>query len=195
MEVKTKEIRFSVSGKFITNLAREWFYLESRPLEKVMNLLLSCMCGTDMSEKELRRNAEDVLLGRAEFEGNTQDNSFRLVKYSPAEQPDIAGQFDIFERYSKELQRRKDAEKERDKYLDWYNVAMEYVPESLKNEVRRETGQPVENLYCSDMLTGFMERMLDEEEHSTEDYGWLAPDGTFHEVEWGKSPGVGTKLH
>lgn len=63
---------------------------------------------------------------------------------------------------------------------------MEYVPESLKNEVRRETGQPVENLYCSDMLTGFMERMLDEEEHSTEDYGWLAPDGTFHEVEWGK---------
>nr|DAW85910.1 MAG TPA: Sporulation inhibitor of replication protein SirA [Bacteriophage sp.] len=25
--------------------------------------------------------------------------------------------------------------------------------------------------------------MLDEEEHSTEDYGWLSPDGTFHEVE------------
>lgn len=185
MEVETKEITFSVSGEFITNLAREWFYLEKRPLEKVMDLLLSCMCGTDMSEKELRRNAEDVLLGRAEFVGNTRDDSFRLVKYSPDEQPEVLGQFDIFERYSKELQRRKDAEKERDKYLDWYNVAMEYVPESLKNEVRRETGQPVENLYCSDMLTGFIERMLDEEEHSTEDYGWLAPDGTFHEVEWG----------
>lgn len=26
MEVETKEVRFSVSGKFITNLAREWFY-------------------------------------------------------------------------------------------------------------------------------------------------------------------------
>lgn len=185
MEVETKEFTFSISGQFVTNLAREWFYLESRPLEKVMDLLLSCMCGTDMSEKELRRNAEDVLLGRAEFKGNTQDNSFRLVKYSPDEQPDIAGQFDIFERYSKESQIREDVEKERDKYLNWYNVAMEYVPESLKNEVRRETGQPIESRYGSDMLAGFMERMLDEEKHSTEDYGWLDPSGTFYEVEWG----------
>ena len=116
MEVETKEFRFSVSGEFITNLAREQFYLESRPLENVMDLLLSCMCGTDMSEKELRRNAEDVLLGRAEFEGDTGDNSFRLVKYSPDEQPDIAGQFNIFKRYSKESQIREDIEKERDKY-------------------------------------------------------------------------------
>lgn len=185
MEVETKEIRFSVSGKFITNLAREWFYLESRPLEKVMDLLLSCMCGTDMSEKELRRNAEDVLLGRAEFEGNTRDNSFRLVKYSPDEQPDIASQFDIFERYSKESQLRKDAEKKRDKYLNWYEIAMEYVPNYSRNEVLNETGQPIESDPKDGWLSSFMERMLDEEEHSTEDYGWLAPDGTFHEVEWG----------
>lgn len=185
MEVATKEIRFSVSGEFITNLAMEWFYLESRPFEKVMDLLLSCMCGTDMSEKELRRNAEDVLLGRAEFEGNTQDNSFRLVKYSPDEQPDIAGQFDIFERYSKESQIREDVEKERDKYLNWYEIAMEHVPNYSRNEVLNETGQPIESDPKDGWLSSFMERMLDEEEHSTEDYGWLAPDGTFHEVEWG----------
>lgn len=185
MEVKTKEIRFSVSGEFITNLAREWFFIERRPFEKVMDLLLSCMCGTDMSEKELRRNAEDVLLGRAEFEGNTRDNSFRLVKYSPDEQPDIAGQFDIFERYSKQSQIRKDAEKERDKYLNWYEIAMEHVPNYSRNEVLNETGQPIESDPKDGWLSSFMERMLDEEEHSTGDYGWLAPDGTFHEVEWG----------
>ena len=27
--------------------------------------------------------------------------------------------------------------------------------------------------------------MTDEEEHSTGDYGWLAPDGKFYEVDWG----------
>lgn len=185
MEVETKEIRFSVSGKFITNLAREWFYLESRPLEKVMDLLLSCMCGTDMSEKELRRNAEDILLGRAEFSGNTRDDTFCMTIYEPEEQPETPKQFDIFRRFSEEVRKRKDAEKEKEKYAEWYSVAMEYVPEYLKNQVREETGQPIESRYGSDMLAGFMKRMLDEEKHSTEDYGWLAPDGTFHEVEWG----------
>lgn len=30
-----------------------------------------------------------------------------------------------------------------------------------------------------------MKRMMDEEDHTTEDYGWLEPDGTFHGVGWG----------
>lgn len=185
MGVTTKEIRFSVSGEFITNLAREWFYLESRPLEKVMDLLLSCMCGTDMSEKELKRKAEDVLLGRAEFSGSTADGTFCMTVYDADESPDVPDWFNIFSQYSEEVRKRKEAEKETEKYMEWYNVAMEYVPESLKNEVRRETGQPIESRYGSDMLAGFMERMLDEEKHSTEDYGWLDPGGTFYEVEWG----------
>ena len=48
-----------------------------------------------------------------------------------------------------------------------------------------ETGQCIESHPKDEWLSSFMERMLDEEEHSTGDYGWLAPDGTFHEVEWG----------
>lgn len=30
-----------------------------------------------------------------------------------------------------------------------------------------------------------MARMMDKEDHITEDYGWLEPNGTFHGVEWG----------
>lgn len=180
-----KELIFSIEGEFITQLAREWMFCEEREFEKVMDLLLSCMGGTEMSEKELRRRAEDVLIGRAEFSGNTANGTFCMTAYDANEQPDIPERFNIFCRYSEEIRKRKEAEKEKEMYMEWYEVAMEYVPESLKNEVRRETGQPIESRYGSDILAGFMECMLDKEKHSTEDYGWLAPDGTFHEVEWG----------
>ena len=183
--LESKQLTFNVQGEFITQLAREWFFIERRPFEEVMDLLLSCMCGTDMSEKELKRKAEDVLLGRAEFSGSTADGTFCMTVYDADESPDVPDWFNIFSQYSEEVRKRKEAEKETEKYMEWYNVAMEYVPESLKNEVRRETGQPIESRYGSDMLAGFMERMLDEEKHSTEDYGWLDPSGTFYEVDWG----------
>lgn len=108
-----------------------------------------------------------------------------MTAYDANEQPDIPERFNIFCRYSEEIRKRKEAEKEKEMYMEWYAVAMEYVPESLKNEVRRETGQPIESRYGSDLLNGFMERMMDGEKHSTEDYGWLDPGGTFYEVEWG----------
>lgn len=184
MNENIETVTFSVEGEFITGLAREWMFCEEREFGKVMDLLLSCMGGTEMSKKELRRLAEDVLIGRAEFSGNTANGTFCMTAYDANEQPDIPERFNIFCQYSEEIRKRKEAEKEKEMYMEWYEVAMKYVPESLKNEVRRETGQPIENRYA-DMLAGFMERMLDEEKHSTEDYGWLAPDGTFYEVEWG----------
>ena len=33
--------------------------------------------------------------------------------------------------------------------------------------------------------------MLDTEEHTTEDYGWLEPSGKFHAVEWGETSEMG----
>lgn len=180
-----RQLTFAIQGEFITRLAREWLFYEGKDIEKIMDLLLSCMGGTDMSPKELKRRAEDVLLGRAEFAGNTADGTFHMTAYDSEEQPDIPSQFDVFRRLSEEITKRKKAEEERDRYMEWYSVAMEYVPEYAKNLVREETGQPIECRYGSDMLGSFMERMMDEEEHSTGDYGWLEPDGTFHEVDWG----------
>lgn len=180
MNENVKTVTFSVEGEFITRLSREWMFCEGREFEKVMELLLSCMGGTEMSEKELRRRAEDVLIGRAEFSGNTANGTFCMTAYDANEQPDIPERFNIFCRYSEEIRKRKEAEKEKEMYMEWYAVAMEYVPESLKNEVRRETGQPIESRYGSDLLNGFMERMMDGEKHSTEDYGWLDPGGTFY---------------
>lgn len=183
--LEKKEVTFNIEGKFITQLAREWMFCEGREFEKVMDLLLSCMGGTNQSEKTLRRLAEDVLLGRAELSGNTAEGTFCLTTYNADEQTDVAEQFNIFRRCSEAIRKIKETEEEKEKYREWYEIAMNYVPEYLKNEVRRRTDQPIESRYGSDILYGFIERTMDEKEHSTEDYGWLEPDGTFHEVKWG----------
>ena len=39
-------MKWNVSGEYITDLARTWFYEERRPYEEVERLLLECMCGT-----------------------------------------------------------------------------------------------------------------------------------------------------
>lgn len=135
-------LSFNIQGEFITKLAREWLFYEGKDIEKIMDLLLSCMGGTDMKPEELKRYAEDVLLGRADFSGNTADGTFHMATYEPSEQPDIPEQFDIFRRLSTEIAKRKKAEEERDRYREWYSVAMERVPEYAKNEVLEETGQP-----------------------------------------------------
>lgn len=181
-----KTVTFNIQGEFITQMAKEWFFYENRGYDKVMELLFSCMEGTEQSEKEIRRLAEDILLGRAALVGSTRDNSYHMEVYDPDEQPENPDRFNVFKKMTSLSQKLKDTEKELEKMQEWYSVAMEYVPEYWKNNVLRETGQPVESQYGKGMLDSFMERMMDEEEHSTGDYGWLEPNGTFHEVEWAK---------
>lgn len=55
---EVREVSFDVRGEFITQMAKEWFFVENRGYDKVMELLLSCMEGTEQSEKELKRLAE-----------------------------------------------------------------------------------------------------------------------------------------
>lgn len=182
---EVREVSFDVRGEFITQMAKEWFFVENRGYDKVMKLLLSCMEGTEQSEKELKRLAEDILLGRAALVGSTSDNTYHMEVYEPDEQPEQPEWFNVFKKMSDLMSKLKDTEKELQKMQGWYAVAMEYVPEYKRNDVLKETDQPIESRYGNSLLSGFMERMMDEEEHTTEDYGWLEPNGTFHEVEWG----------
>lgn len=186
MEGEQKTLGFSVQGEFITSLAREWLFYEGEDWNKITGLLESCMCGTDMSEKQIRRYAEDVLIGRAELKGNTAEGTFHLCTYEVDEQPEVKESMNIFLQLVKAKQEKKTAQKELEKMQEWYAVAMEHLTEREQREVMKETGQeiPEDDYGLSDALQGFIDRMTDEEEHSTEDYGWLEPDGTFHEVKW-----------
>lgn len=180
MDVEKRELTFSVQGEFITNIARKWFYLEGKPFDKVMELLMDCMSGTDETEAQIKRHAEDILLGRAALKGNTGDGTYHLVVYEPGEEQ-MPQSMNIW----KEVERRKKAEKDLRRMIERWDVAMDHISESTQRAIRKELGEETAEDRQQDALDSFMARMMDEEEHTTEDYGWLEPNGTFHAVEWG----------
>lgn len=62
-------MKWNVSGEYITDLARTWFYEERRPYEEVERLLLECMCGTDTPKEVLKGYAYNIITFEYKFEG------------------------------------------------------------------------------------------------------------------------------
>ena len=171
MTSENKTLCFSVQGEFITNLAREMLFCEGKDFDKVIELLESCMCGSDMSEKQITRYAEDVLIGRAELKGDTSAGTFRLCTYDADEQPEVKDGMNIFLQLTKAKQEKRETQKELDKMREWYLVAMEHLTERQQREVMKETGQeiPESDYGLSDALQSFIDRVTDKAKHSTED--------------------------
>ena len=74
-------LHFGITGEFITNTARNWFYKEKRELEKSRELILSCCATPDISEEIKNELVSDILEGRKKFIGVNdlelvEDNSF-----------------------------------------------------------------------------------------------------------------------
>lgn len=177
-----KEFTFDILGEFITNIAREWFYTGEKSYENVMKVLMDCMTGTDTPDEQLRRYAEDILLGRAALKGRTADGTYHLERYEPGEEEPMPGKMNIWE----EIKRRKKVEQDLARMIERWDIAMEHISESTKREIRKELGEETAEDRQQNALDSFIKRMADEEEHTTEDYGWLEPNGTFHGVEWGE---------
>lgn len=70
--------------------------------------------------------------------------------------------------------------------VERWDVAMNYIPEETKRAIRKELGEETAEDKQQDALDSFVTRMLDEKDHTTEDYGWLSPHGKFYGVEWGE---------
>lgn len=151
-----------------------------------MELLINSMAGTDTSEATLRRYAEDILIGRAELKGNTADGTYHLEAYEPEEQPKMPDNMNIWKVLERNIKERKRLQEELDEMTERYTVAMEHLSASEQEDVLRELGEEIEEDQATSLLDSFMKRWKDEEERTTEDYGWLEPNGTFHAVEWGE---------
>lgn len=173
----SKRLSFTVTGAFVTRTAREWFWDERKPWEKVEEFLLACMCGTDKSREELVVLARDVVLGRAKLTGDTADGSYCMVADD--------GEYAI--RAAEILMKRLEIEKteRRDLETRMENLMDRIIDEDCEwlLEERRVTEADMNPL-----LRSFLDQAEIERQHD-DNYGWLEPDGTFHPVEFAEHQG------
>ena len=175
--------QFDIEGEYLTSLAREWFYVEGKGYDKCIELLNGCMSGTDETKDQIRRHAEDLLLGRAALKGSTREDSYHLEIYGPGSEekmPEYMNVWDI-------VGEQKKVKDELEHYKRRWDVAMKMIPRYLKKRIADELDEEITDPQpvVSRELDSYMKRMLDTEEHTTKDFGWLEPSGKFHAVKWG----------
>ena len=119
-------LQFDIEGEYLTSLAREWFYVEGKGYDKCIELLNGCMSGTDETKEQIRRHAEDLLLGRAALKGSTREGSYHLEIYGPESEekmPEYMNVWDIVGE-QKEVKAMKDSKSDQVDYslLEYYKT-------------------------------------------------------------------------
>lgn len=173
-------LQFSVQGEFLTELAREQLHHERRG-NSALAILLSAMDGTDLPEYELINMAMEILDGRAELYGTYPGDNYGIRRLEEQEK-----QWSIFVTIERLANQIKQLEKDRQNTLMKLETAFHYVPKNRHESIMQgKSYNEIEREFRpSPLLQSFIDRMSDEEEHETGDYGWIEPDGTFHEVEY-----------
>ena len=178
----SRGLSFSITGDFVTRTAREWFWYEHKPWAVVQEFLLSCMCGTDMSEEELIDLARKVVNGQAKFIGNTADDSYAMVddnKDLPSECRDYWTQ--KIENLEQELH---DVRKQFFDLVDTINDKgygwLIEMPDLFDDKDDDLDGSFAPNA----LLDSYLEQTRLEDKGFTDNYGWLEPNGNFHPVDY-----------
>lgn len=151
MESMNRKMTFSINGEFITRIAREWFFIEHKPYEKVEELLLSCMCGTDTPEGTLKLMAQDIILGKAEFRGNSGDDTFRYVILDEPAGTNIFTEFSRICQENHEYNRRNRDMYE--KYMNIYDALTLWVEDECEAAI-----EIIEDKSIKEMMIRLMER-------------------------------------
>lgn len=191
-----KTVTFRVCGDGMTETAREFLY-RNHKYETALELLKGCLLSDDLSEEQQLSLCLDILEGRARLTGIYPDGDYHLEK----EEKDLPGIGGLISSLSEQLK----AEQERRQKLELHrnfliSCLTEEMPTTCRDYLKQYMEEFEEPMLTREeetslgivwpvrtglhgMVDSFIDRMscdLDEE-----DYGWLAPDGTFHAVEWG----------
>lgn len=170
-------ISFSIDGKWLTDYLRNSFLYENQSYEWVIEVLGECIKGPNgLDNNRITQMAQDIILGRSRFTGNSGDGSFKYLDGS-----DEPIKPDFFRRYanmSKELKSEREARIDADEA--WQELAL-----VVKGEMKRDYCENKRNI---DLLKPtpaeeYISRMLADDE-DTPPYGFISPDGTFYPVDW-----------
>ena len=66
---KVETLTWQIDGKFITDLARTWFWDEGKEYEKSEELLLNCMCTDKITLDEKKDYCQKIIEGKLKFVG------------------------------------------------------------------------------------------------------------------------------
>ena len=137
-----------------------------------------------MTRSELSDLAWKVVLGKAKFIGRSDDGSFALTD----DDKDLVS--DYRDSTIRRIEELKEKAEEAQNKLD--NLVY-FLEEEGYDYLLRRSGT-VRTEYEDDMpgsvlLNGFLQQASLEREGFTDNYGWLAPDGTFTPVDWGEHQG------
>ena len=64
-----ERLQWKISGEFICNVARQWFWDENRPYEKSEELLLAALVNNELTLDERKKIAQDIIEGRKKLIG------------------------------------------------------------------------------------------------------------------------------
>lgn len=169
-------VSFSVCGEWLTDFIRGRFLDEGMSFAWVVETIGEILKGNDLSTQRVREIAQDIILGKSYFKGNTGDGSF--VYCDGSDEPTNTDFFDKYSEMREELRQERQARK--DAQEAWQELALVF-----KGEMNRD--------YCAckvniDFLKPtlpeeFIERMVKPDE-KVAPYGFISPDGEFHPVKW-----------
>lgn len=209
--MESRTLCFSIEGEFLTNVAREKLYY-SGDLRSAVEILRGGLVSDQITPNEQLMLCLQILNGDAAIKGNSNTDEYGLYfeDHIDKDNCDMSVIYDLFAKQKEQLEQLKEENKElQRKFLFLCNDMTEYRMEEYNADYYNEYGEPmfedmkipgwrkIENQYLaectyppqpSSILESFLEqahRENDENIDTSEDYGWLEPDGTYHPVEWG----------
>lgn len=208
MEPRT--LCFSIEGEFLTNVAREKLYYDG-DLRSAVEILRGGLVSDQITPNEQLMICLQILNGDAAIKGNSSTDEYGLYFEDHVDKNNCTMDviYDMFAKQKEQIEQLKEENKELlRKFLFVCNDMTEYRMEEYNADYYNEYGEPmfedmkipgwrkIENQYLaectypaqpSSILQSFLEqnrREIDENIDTSEDYGWLEPDGTYHPVEW-----------
>lgn len=210
MDVKQKPLSFSITGEFLTELAREKLY-EKNDFIGAMELLMDTVSSSDIDKEQQTIFALRVLDGTAAFVG-TSGKDFYLELYEKSD-PEYKNNIKGLSKWNKDLllsleQLQTEKRKLEEKYaflidnleIPWYKLSelndlwkdegheeplFQGIPESRCVSAYGKELMSMENENHPQLKTMLDEYIEQQASGRDDDYGWLSPEGKFYPVEWG----------
>lgn len=184
--METKELHFSISGEWLTDMVRKLYWYENKTYHHVEEILLSSLIPIDenhSSAEEMKNIVFDIIYGRKKLIGDSESGINIKEDNDPIA---IKSLEQIRNKYNTLNNSNKDIINKYNNFIEWLtDNDYEYLIKRFQKESKIAIIENYEdNDSCQDTVNSFLEQAHIEKEYDN-NYGWLDPRGNFYPVDWG----------